>query len=92
MPVKSLGTLAIVYGISELQNPIPRKAMLCKGDMNNSASRSDVFLQRYGLQLATQHCMVGGRGLALPLLTQKRDGTRKILQRHWCSNYFWQWL
>ena len=30
----------------------------------------------------------GGRGLALPLLTQKRERTRKILKSHWCSNYF----
>ena len=32
--------------IGELQNPLPLKIMLCKGDMNNSASRSEVFLQR----------------------------------------------
>ena len=46
MPANSLGTLAMVYAIGELQNPLPRKTMLCKGDMNNSASRSDAFLQR----------------------------------------------
>ena len=46
MPAKSLGALAMIYAIGELQNPLPRKTMLCKGDMNNSASRSDAFLQR----------------------------------------------
>ena len=38
MPAKSLGTLAMVYAIGELQNPLFH--------MNNSASRSDAFLQR----------------------------------------------
>ena len=46
MPAKGLGTLAMIYAIVELQNPLPRKTMLCKGDMNISASRSDAFLQR----------------------------------------------
>ena len=46
MPAKSLGTLAMIYAIVELQNPLPRKAMLWKGDMNVSASTSDTFLQR----------------------------------------------
>ena len=46
MPAKSLGTLAMNYAIVELQNPLPRKTMLGKGDMNISASTSDTFLQR----------------------------------------------
>ena len=46
MPAKSLGTLAMIYAIVELQNPLPRKTMLWKGDMNVSASTSDTFLQR----------------------------------------------
>ena len=46
MPTKSLGTLAMIYAIVELQNPLPRKTMLCKGDMNISASTSDKFLQK----------------------------------------------
>ena len=46
MPTKSLGTLAMIYAIVELQNPLPHKTMLCKGAMNISASRSDTFLQR----------------------------------------------
>ena len=45
MPAKSLGTLARVYAIGKQQNPLPRKAMSCEGDMNNSAGRSDAFLQ-----------------------------------------------
>ena len=45
MPAKSLGTLAMIYAIIELQNPLPRKIMLWKGDMNISANRSDTFLQ-----------------------------------------------
>ena len=44
MPDKSLGTLAMFYAIGELQNPLPRKTMLCKGDMNNPPGRSDAFL------------------------------------------------
>ena len=60
MPAKSLGTLAMIYAIVELQNPLPRKTMLWKGDMNVSASTSDTFLQRYGFQLVTQHCLTGG--------------------------------
>ena len=46
MPAKSLGTLAMIYAIVELQNPLPRKTILWKGDMNVSASTSDTFLQR----------------------------------------------
>ena len=46
MPAKSLGTLAMIYVIGELQNPLPRKTMLWKGDKNIPASRSDTFLQR----------------------------------------------
>ena len=46
MPAKSLGTLSMIYAIVELQNPLPRKTMLWKGDMNISASTSDTFLQR----------------------------------------------
>ena len=30
MPAKSLRTLAMIYAIGELQNPLPRKTMLCK--------------------------------------------------------------
>ena len=44
MPVKSLGRLAMVYAIGELQNPLPPKTMLCEGDTNNPAYRSDAFL------------------------------------------------
>ena len=44
MPAESLGTLAMVFAIGELQNPLPRKTMSCKGDMNNSAGRSDAIL------------------------------------------------
>ena len=62
MPAKSLGTLAMIYAIVELQNPLPRKTMLWKGDMNASASTSDAFLQSQGFQLATQHCLTRGGG------------------------------
>ena len=63
MPAKSLGTLAMIYDIDELQNPLPRKTMLCGGDMNNPACRSDAFLHSYGFRLATQLCLMGGGGL-----------------------------
>ena len=33
MRAKSLGTLAMIYAIVELQNPLPRKTMLWKGDI-----------------------------------------------------------
>ena len=46
MPAKSLGIFAMIYAIGELQNALPCKSMLCKGDMNNSASRSEALLQR----------------------------------------------
>ena len=46
MPAKSLGTLAMIYAIVELQNPLSRKKILWKGDMNISASTNDTFLQR----------------------------------------------
>ena len=36
----------MIYAIGELQNLLPCKTMLWKGNMNNSASRSDTFLQR----------------------------------------------
>ena len=66
--------------------------MLCEGDMNNPAGRNDAFLHSQGFQLATQHCMTGGGGLALPFLTQKWERSQKTLKRYWCSNYFWQAL
>ena len=44
MSAKSLGTLAMIYAIDELQNPFPLKSMLCEGDMNKPAGRSDAFL------------------------------------------------
>ena len=43
MPAKSLGTLAMIYAIGELQNSLPRKKILCAGDMNNPAGRGDAF-------------------------------------------------
>ena len=43
---ESFGTRAMIYAIVELQNPLPRKTMSWKGDMNISASTSDTFLQR----------------------------------------------
>ena len=64
--------------IGELQNPPSLyKTMLYEGDMNNPACRSDAFLHSSGLQLATQHCMTGGGGLVLPLLTQIGKGHGK---------------
>ena len=44
MPAKSLGTIAMIYAIVELQNPLPRRTMLLKVDMNIPASTSDTFL------------------------------------------------
>ena len=46
MRAKSLGTLAMIYAIVGLQNPLPRKTMLWKGDMNVSANTSDTFQAR----------------------------------------------
>ena len=37
MSAKSLGTLAMIYATDELQNPLPHKTILYKGDMNNPA-------------------------------------------------------
>ena len=48
MSAKGLGILAMVYAIGELQNPLPLKAMLCKGDMNDSASRVMYFKKGKG--------------------------------------------
>ena len=44
MSITSPGILAMIYAICELKNPLPRKTMLCEGDMNNPAGRSDAFL------------------------------------------------
>ena len=44
MPAESLGTFAMIYAIGKKQNPLPRKTMLCEGDMNSPAGRSDAFL------------------------------------------------
>ena len=44
MSAKRLGTLAMIYAIGELQNPLPRKTMLCEGDLNKPVDRSDAFL------------------------------------------------
>ena len=46
LPAKGLETLAMVYAIGELRNPLPRKTVSFEGDMNNPAGRSDAFLQR----------------------------------------------
>ena len=40
---KSLGTLAMIYAIEELENPLPC-TMLCEGGTNNPAGGSDAFL------------------------------------------------
>ena len=39
-----LDTLSMIYTTDELHNPLPRKTMLCEGDMNNPADRSEAFL------------------------------------------------
>ena len=44
MSAKSLGTLAMIYAIDEVQNPLPLKTMLCEGDMNSPVRRSNAFL------------------------------------------------
>ena len=44
MSAKSLGTLAKIYAIVELQTPLSRKTMLCKGDVNNPVGSNDAFL------------------------------------------------
>ena len=44
MPAKSLGKLAMIYAIGELQNPLPHKTMLYEGGLNNPAGRSDAIL------------------------------------------------
>ena len=48
MPAKSLGTLAMIYATGELQPPRPHKTMLCEGDMNNPAGRSNAFYKCNG--------------------------------------------
>ena len=44
MSAKSLGTLAMIYATDELQNPLPRKTMLCEEEINNPVRRSDAFV------------------------------------------------
>ena len=77
MPAKSLGTLAMIYAIVELQNPLPRKTMLWEGDMNVSASTSDTFLKKVRVSASDSTLFDGGRGLPLLLLTQKGKGPGK---------------
>ena len=48
MPAESLGTLAMIYAIVELQNPLSHKTMLWKGDMNISASKVMHFYKGKG--------------------------------------------
>ena len=79
----------MIYAIGKLQNPLPGKTMLREAGTNNSAGRSDAFLHSYGFRLATQQYMTG-EGAFTPIADTKRERTRKILKRHWCSNYFWQ--
>ena len=62
MSAKRLGTLAMIYATDELQNPLPRKTMLCEGDMNSAAGRSDAILHSKVFRLSIQHCITGERG------------------------------
>ena len=62
MPAKSLGTLAMIYAIGELRNHLPRKTMLCKGDMNNSASRSGAFFTKVRVSTSDSTLYDGGGG------------------------------
>ena len=77
MPAKSLGTLAIIYVVHELQHPLPPCTMLCHGDMNNPTCTSDTFLHSYGFQLANQHCMRGKGGNTL-LVDMEIEGDTRI--------------
>ena len=36
--------MPMVYAIGEQKYPLTHKTMLCEGDMNNLAGRSDAFL------------------------------------------------
>ena len=74
-----LGTLAMTYATKKLQNPLPRTRILCEGDMNNPARKNDAF---YVAKVCTSDSTLydGGKGFALPLLTQKMERNRKILE------------
>lgn len=43
MSAKSLAILHVIYAVDELQNPLPRTAMLFEGNTNSTGGRSDVF-------------------------------------------------
>ena len=43
MSANSLGTLPVTYAVDELQNPLPRTAMLFEGDRNSTGARNGVF-------------------------------------------------
>ena len=42
MSAKSLGTLPVIFVADELQSPLPRKTMLCEGDMSSTGGENDV--------------------------------------------------
>ena len=43
MSAKSPGTLPVIYVVDELQNHLPRKAMLFEGDTNSAGGRKMSF-------------------------------------------------
>ena len=85
MSAKSLGTLAMIYVTDVLQHPLHHYTMLSKADMNNLASRSDARAHSYAFPLSNQHCMKGGGGFTVELLSLERERSRKFLKMQGCS-------
>ena len=66
----------MIYPIGELQNPLPRKTMLCEGDLNNPAGRSEGDIN----SPAGIFPYLGVSASNSAFLTQKRDGNlEKVL-------------
>ena len=70
----------MIYAIVELQNPLPRKIMLWKGDMNISARRSDTFT-KIKVSASDSALFDGGRGVCTPTAHTKKGKDPENLKK-----------
>ena len=64
----------MIYAVDEQQNPLPRKTMLCGGDINSTGGGNYVIPSSVGLRQSSQHCITLEGGSQLLFLQRKRTG------------------
>ena len=89
MSAKSIRKFTVICGMDELQNPLPRKAMLFEGHMTSTNGTSNAFPNSYGPWLLIKHC-IRGKGFIFSLMPGKQDGGGRFLNLYGRFKYFWQ--